>query len=87
MKRLGIITCVCSLANSLFSGVVYAFKPQIDELTKVKIFALELNLPLFPSLVPIQFILTTAFIVTFIIFVVKSNDLTYKKLNYSASLD
>ena len=87
MKRLGIITCVCSLANSLFSGVVYAFKPQIDELTRVKIFALELNLPLFPSLVPIQFILTTAFIVTFIIFIVKSNDLTYKKLNYSASLD
>ena len=87
MTRLGIITCAVSLANSLFSGVVYAFKPQIDDLTKVKIFALELNLPLFPSLIPIQFILTTAFIVTFIIFVVKSNDLTYKKLNYSASLD
>jgi hypothetical protein len=86
-KRLGIITCALSLASSLFSQVVFACKPQIDDLTKVKIFALELNLPIFPSLIPIQFILTTAFVVTFIVTVVRVNDLSYKKLNYSASLD
>lgn len=86
-KRLLITTSALSLASSLFAQVVFAFKPQIDDLTKVKIFALELNLPLFPSLIPIQFILTTAFVASFIVTVIRVNDLSYRKLNNSASLD
>ncbi|MBQ4109110.1 MAG: hypothetical protein IJC80_06885 [Clostridia bacterium] len=79
-------TVACSLV-AVISPVVLALMPRIDELTKVTIFGTVINLPLFPSLVPLQLILTLGFVALFIYSLVVINDQVYKKLYYKISLD
>ena len=79
-------TVACSLV-AVISPIVLALMPRIDELTKVTIFGTVINLPLLPSLVPLQLILTLGFVALFIYSLVVINDQVYKKLYYKISLD
>ncbi len=86
-KTLGIVTTVFLALSSLFSPIVFAIMPRIDELTKIQIFAFETTLPIFPAFMPIQFILTASFVITMIATLITVYENSLKKLHYQISLD
>ena len=86
-RVLGIVTTSFAFLSSLFSPIVFALMPRIDELTKIKIFGFETSLAIIPSVIPMQFVLTLCFVIMMIATLLVLHDNSYKKLQEAISLD
>ena len=86
-KVLGIVTTSFAFLSSLFSPIVFALMPRIDELTKIKIFGFKTSLAIIPSVIPMQFVLTLCFVIMMIATLLVLHDNSYKKLQEAISLD
>lgn len=82
-----ILPVASSLGMAVASPIVFAFMPRIDEMTKINLFGTVFNLPILPSLIPAQMLLTLGFVALFIYSLAMINDQVYKKLYYPISLD
>lgn len=83
----GIVTTSLALLSAIFYPIMIAFQPFIDETERITIGNKMINVPLYSWIMPVQIILTIAFVVSFILTIVVIRENAYKRLYTKIALD